>query len=84
LSSSVHKGLDFPVLSLNNLGHCLVEEVLSCISSSSAFGSRPVLAFELPLVHWHLVWLSDDWVDLMINNEIMTIFTNLLLGWWHC
>lgn len=42
-SSSINKWLDLSVLSLHNLSHCLVEEVLSCISPPSALGSRLVL-----------------------------------------
>lgn len=39
LSSSVHKWLDFSILTLYNLSHCLVEEVLSCVPPTTALGS---------------------------------------------
>lgn len=92
LPSSVNERLDFSVLALNNLGHCLVEEVLSCISPTSALRSRPVLVFELPLAHWNLVWLSpwnleatiNDWVNLMINDEIMAVLSHFRFSCWHC
>ena len=92
LSSSVHKRLDFSVLSLYNLSHCLVEEVLCGVSPSSALGSGLVLTLELPLAHWHLILGSpwnletaiNNWINLMVDDIIMAVFIDLLLSCWHC
>jgi len=84
LSSSIDKWLDLSVLSLNDLSHCLIEEVLCSISSTSTLGSGLALSPELPLVDWYLGSPTvDDWVDLMIDDEIMAVFTMSLLVGWH-
>lgn len=88
LSSSINKWLDFSVLSLDDLSHSLVEEVLSGISSSSALGSRLVLSSHLSLAEWRLVssWdleASINWINLMMNDEVLAFFTNFLLLSWH-
>lgn len=91
-SSPVNKWLKLSVLSLHNLSHGLVEEVLCGVSPASALWSGSIMASHGSLLHlecvlrlpWNLVLAISYWVDLMVDNEILAVIRILLLIWLVC
>lgn len=87
MSSSINKRLNFSILTLDDLSHGLIEEILSSVPSSSALRSRSILASHLFLAEWTHVGLPlwnleatiDDWVNLVVDDKVVTILIIHLL-----